>query len=99
MATQTADGSSRTDSRGVNQSVEAIKHDFADLGNAGINAAKEQFSGMGDMAREQYEAAKKTACEATQSARHVVSGNPLTAVAVAAGVGLLVGLLVARPRS
>lgn len=64
-----------------------------------VDQAKQKLAHASDVAHQKYDEAKQTAEEASEAMRGVISRNPLCSVAVAAGVGVLVGLLLTRNRN
>lgn len=82
--------------------VDAARSGVAELRQGAqhaVETAKDKFEGAKDMARERYEGAKDSAADAADSLRHVIARNPLASIGVAAGVGILIGLVMFRPRS
>lgn len=86
--------------------VDAIKTDVANLAHGAVDAARSGAAELRhgaqhavDVAKDKYGSAKDAACEATDSLKHTIARNPLASIGIAAGVGLLIGLVVFRPRS
>ena len=65
-----------------------------------VEAGKETYQGAKDMVREGYEETRKAAGTATNSLRGAVAENPIAAVGIAVGAGVLLGsFLMCRLRS
>lgn len=90
--------------------VKNLAHGAADAARSGVaelrqgahsavETAKGALDGAKEMAREKFEGARESASDATESLRGVISRNPVASIGVAAGVGLLIGLVLCRPRS
>lgn len=108
---QTVDGSEfKHDVRNLGQGVDALKADIGQLGRAGLDAA---HSGAAELrqnaqhavevarekAHENYEKAKESVTHAAHSMKDVITHNPIASIGIAAGVGLLLGLIVSRSRN
>jgi ElaB/YqjD/DUF883 family membrane-anchored ribosome-binding protein len=74
-----------TDIRKLTKDIVTIKEDVKNLTAEAVEVAKQKLVD-----------AKKLAAEKIDASREVVSRNPLTSVAVAAGVGVLVGFIIGR---
>ena len=75
-----------------------VRHGFdrraAADGTVGVrDAATEKYSQLRDQATEYYEEGRQRATEWEQSLEQYIHEKPLQAVAIAAGVGILLGLL------
>ena len=64
-----------------------------------IDSAKTRLSDAAGVARTEYDEAKHKAGEAANSLKCVITSNPMTSIAVAIGAGILLGLVVSRPRA
>jgi ElaB/YqjD/DUF883 family membrane-anchored ribosome-binding protein len=83
-------------------SLDAARASAADLGKAAAHAAeaaREGVHGAKAFAHDTYEQAKHAATETADSLKHVIARNPMASVGIAAGLGILIGLVVFRPRS
>lgn len=89
--------------------IAGVAHAVADTARSGsvelrqhaseaVDQAKQRLAQASDVAHHKFDEAKQTAEETTEAMRGVISRNPLCSVAVAAGVGVLVGLLLTRNR-
>ncbi|HKH48216.1 MAG TPA: hypothetical protein VKM72_26455 [Thermoanaerobaculia bacterium] len=65
----------------------------------GTEKARERYGEVAESARERYTQAREKSGELTRDLAYYVRDNPGRSVAIAAGVGFLVGLLVRRGRS
>ncbi len=90
----------------LGEGVGALKTDVNNLAHGAVDAAKSGAAEIRrgannavEMAKDKFEGAKETAADATESFRGVVERNPIASVSIAAGVGLLLGLVFLRPRS
>jgi len=88
----------------VTDSVREVGSHLRDVGTHVRDAAKEQYENVRDAAKEQYEnvrdraagyvdAGKHKAREVEEGVETYVQENPVHALLIAAGVGLLIGLL------
>ncbi len=81
---------------------EALFHSATGSGDQALAAARDQFRQQLAAAKARYSeleaATVKQARRAATATDEYVHGNPWTAIAVAGGVGLLVGLLVSNRR-
>lgn len=64
----------------------------------GTERARERYGEVADSARERYTQVREKSGELSRDISHYVRDNPGRSVAIAAGVGFLVGLLVRRGR-
>lgn len=105
--TKELDGSGfKSDVHRLGQGVDALKTDVANLAHGAVDAARSGASELRqgaqhavDIAKDKYAGAKDAACEATDSLKQTIARNPLASIGIAAGVGMLIGLVVFRPRS
>ncbi len=104
---QTADGTGfRQDVHHLGQGVDTLKADMknvahvaADVARSGVAELRHGAQHAVDVAKEKFEGAKESAADAAQSLKGVISRNPVASIGIAAGVGLIIGLIVFRPRS
>ena len=93
----------------LKQDIAGIAHATADTARSGsaelrqhaseaVGQAKQTLAHAGEVAHQKYDEAKQTAAEASEAMRGVISRNPMCSVAVAAGIGILVGLALSRSR-
>lgn len=83
----------------IKTDVANLAHDAADAARSGVAELKQGAHHAIDAAKDKYQDAKEYAADATDSLKHTISRNPLTSIGIAAGVGMLIGLIVFRPRS
>lgn len=93
----------KQDLRDLGDGVGIIKDDVKNLAGSAMNAArhgvtelKQTAHDVAGTAKEKLTYAKDAAAEATQSMKECVSRNPLTSLAIATAVGLVIGVLVYR---
>lgn len=72
--------------------VAMLGRDVADTAKAGMSAAKEQVNKGLEYSKEKGE-------QSVKAAHDFVVDRPLTSIAIAAGVGLVVGMLMCRGRN
>jgi len=96
----------REDLQGMGQTMSELKDDFSNLAHGAADAARSGAAELHLGARHAVEAAKgkareaaDAAGEATDSLRGVIARNPLASIGIAAGAGVLLGLLVLRSKS
>lgn len=109
MAQQTVptDGSSfNKDIHRLGQGMETLRTDVASLAHGAVDAVKSGATEVRhgahdamDAAKHKLEEARHSAGEAADSLKGLVSRNPMASLGIAAGVGLVLGLIVFRPRS
>jgi len=75
------------------------RSDFRQDAELAVQSAKDALGNVRDMAGDVYASAKKGATDAAGTFNDTVVRNPWTSVGIAAGAGLLLGLLLARVRS
>lgn len=64
-----------------------------------VDTAKAKLGDAADMARDEYEVVKHKAADAAKSLTETVAAHPIASIGIAAGVGIVVGLLLSRPRA
>ncbi len=64
-----------------------------------IDAAKARVGQGADFVKEEYDAAKGHAAATAKSVSEYVSAHPLSSIALAAGVGVIAGILFGRSRA
>jgi ElaB/YqjD/DUF883 family membrane-anchored ribosome-binding protein len=73
-----------------------IKGQFGELAGIAKNAAGEKIATLKDGASSLYKSGVEKACAAKDGAADFVSENPIKSVLVAAGIGLVAGMLLTR---
>jgi ElaB/YqjD/DUF883 family membrane-anchored ribosome-binding protein len=91
MARTTEHASSSATERVREKAAEAAQN-IRDIGGDVQNAAREQFDNFRSSAGDYYEQGRDRAMEWEESIESYVQEKPLKALAIAAGVGLLIGL-------
>ncbi len=90
--------------------VKSLAHNAADAARSGVaelkqgahhalDAAKEKLHNAGEAAHEKFDEARHAAEHAAQSLKGLIAKHPVASIGIAAGVGMLVGLALFRPRS
>lgn len=64
-----------------------------------VDAAKEQLHNTKEVATEKALEAKHAAEDGYESLKHSIRHNPMASVGIAAGVGILIGMVLCRSRS
>jgi ElaB/YqjD/DUF883 family membrane-anchored ribosome-binding protein len=77
----------------LNEAAQKVSENLRDLGGQVREAAKEKYEHMSDQARSYYEQGREAAHEWEQGLEAYVQEKPIQAVLMAAGIGLLIGLL------
>lgn len=105
--TSPSDGTGfKQDLRGLGQDVATIgadvKHlaqDAVGTARSGANELRHSADHAVDAATAKLEEARKLAVDTAHSLKDILARHPVASISVIAGVGLLVGLLISRPRS
>lgn len=77
----------------MGQQARDIGNQARDMGNQAREAAREQYDRLRHTAEDYYEQGRQRAMEWEQGLENYVQEQPIKALAIAAGVGLLVGIL------
>lgn len=105
--TQALDGTGfKQDVDRLGQGVDTLKTDVKNLAHGAADAAR---SGVAELrqgaqhaveaAKDKFESARGSAADAAESLKSVIARNPVASIGIAAGVGLIIGLVMFRPRS
>ena len=78
---------------GIGEAATQVGQNLRDLGGQVRDVATERYSQLRDQASEYYESGRERAREWEQNLEQYVQEKPLQAVLMAAGVGVLLGLL------
>jgi ElaB/YqjD/DUF883 family membrane-anchored ribosome-binding protein len=82
--------------------VKHIAHGTADAARAGVAEIRQGAHHAVESARnavnETYQDARESAVRTAESVKAVVSRNPFTSIGIAAGVGILLGVVISRSR-
>ena len=79
--------------------VRHVAHGAADVVRSGATEIRQGAQHAVEVAKEKFDDAKDGAAHAADSVKHAIERNPMAAVGIAAGIGLVVGLILFRPRS
>ena len=94
----------------MGQGVGAIKADVSSLAHGAVDAARSGVSELRhgaqhaveaatDTAHDMYVGARKAAACSADSVKELIVRNPVASVGIAAGVGLVIGMVMRRARS
>ena len=89
----------RQDVRGLGQGLDTLKTDVGNLARGAVDAARSGTAELREGAQDAVAAAKDSAVEAADSLKSAIGRNPLASIGIAAGVGVLIGMIMCRPRS
>lgn len=93
----------KDDAKALGQSVaDAARTGVSELkqgAHHALDAAKDKLHTVGEAAHEKFDEAKHAAENAAQSLKHVIAKHPVASIGIAAGIGMLIGLALFRPRS
>ncbi len=96
-------GSGKREATAVAQNAESALRDVGSEFREGtaqaVDAAKEALSRTKESVKQRVAKAQEQATGAVNSFKDHVSDNPLVSIGIAAGVGVIIGVLIARPRS
>jgi ElaB/YqjD/DUF883 family membrane-anchored ribosome-binding protein len=79
--------------QGLGAQAEQVTQNLRDLGGQVREAAREKYSQLSDQAQDYYDQGKHKAQEWEQGIESYIQEKPLQAVLIAAGVGVVLGLL------
>ena len=86
--------------------METLKHDAgnlmhgaADAARSGVAELREGAHNAVDAAKGKLDDARKATAEAAHSMKEMIVRNPVTSIGIAAGVGILIGMVLCRSRS
>jgi len=77
----------------LNETAQQVGQNLRELGGQVRDAAKEKYDQLSDQARSYYDEGRRAAQEWEQGFESFIQEKPMQAVLIAAGVGLLLGLL------
>ena len=78
---------------GLADQAQQVGQNLRDLGSQVRDQAKEKYNQLSDQARDYYDQGRQKAQEWEQSLESYIQEKPLQSVLIAAGVGVLLGLL------
>lgn len=73
-----------------------IAHNAADIGRAGVDAVRAKVQGSSDVVRDAADRAVSKGNDLLSTVQQRIEENPVQAIAIAAGVGVVLGLLMRR---
>jgi ElaB/YqjD/DUF883 family membrane-anchored ribosome-binding protein len=76
-----------------------LAHGAADAARSGVAELREGAHHAVDAAKGKLEDARKATADAALSLKDVVARNPVTSIGLAAGLGILIGMVLCRSRS
>jgi ElaB/YqjD/DUF883 family membrane-anchored ribosome-binding protein len=79
--------------QGLGEQAQQVGQNLRDLGSQVRDQAQQKYSELSDQAREYYQQGREKAQEWEQGLESYIQEKPLQAVLIAAGVGVLLGLL------
>jgi ElaB/YqjD/DUF883 family membrane-anchored ribosome-binding protein len=77
----------------LKEAAQQVKQNIRDLGSQAREAATQQYDQLRDQATEYYEQGRERAREIEQSLEQYVQEKPIQSLLIAAGVGMLLGIL------
>ena len=86
-------GNTGAQGSGLADQAQQVGQNLRDLGGQVRDAAREKYGQISDQAHEYYEQGRQKAQEWEQGLESYIQEKPLQAVMIAAGVGVLLGLL------
>lgn len=93
----------KQDVRHLGEGVQTLKADVSNLAHGAADAARSGAAELRDgahhaieVAKENLVAAKDKAAEATETVKSAITRHPLTSIGIAAGVGVIIGMIVFR---
>lgn len=104
--TPTSDGTGfKHDIQGLGRGLDTLKSDIGELAHGAAEAARSGVSELRegahhavDAAKGKFEDARKAISDAAHSLKNMISRNPTTSIAVATGLGILIGMVMCRSR-
>jgi len=106
MATSPDGAAIKTDHAALSQSFDHLRgglrgvaQDAADVARAGASELRDGASHAVDVAKDKLDDAAELAAEASKSFKDVVARHPIASIGIAAGVGIVLGMLIFRPRN
>ena len=78
---------------GLGEAAQQVTQNLRDLGGQVRDAAKEKYEQYAGQARDYYQQGRDTAQQWEQSLEGYVQEKPIQALLIAAGVGMLLGIL------
>lgn len=86
-------GDAGTAGQGLGEQAQQVGQNLRDLGSQVRDQAQQKYNELSDQAREYYDQGRQKAHEMEEGLESYIQEKPLQAVLIAAGVGVLLGLL------
>lgn len=104
--TPTVDGTGfKHDMQGLGRGLDTLKNDVGSLAHGAADAARSGVAELRegahhavDAAKGKLEDARKATADAATSLKDVIVRNPVTSIGLAAGLGILIGMVMCRSR-
>ena len=80
----------------IKSKADTMAQNFGDMGHKAVDQAQKKFSELSGTAADYYESGKDKAAEMQDSMETYVRDQPMKAIMIALGAGLLIGFLVSR---
>jgi ElaB/YqjD/DUF883 family membrane-anchored ribosome-binding protein len=93
MAAQSAKAMTDRGMETLREKTSDIKSSLQDMGASAKHMAQEQFQGMRDTMAGYYEQGRDRAIELEHSLENRIREKPISSLAIAAGLGFLIGML------
>src|SRR5437762_2395643 len=77
----------------LKESAQQVKQDIREMGSQVRDVAKEQYENLREQASEYYDQGRQMVNEYQQTLENYVQEQPVKALLIAAGVGMLLGIL------
>ena len=77
----------------MRETAAQVQENLRNLGSQVRDAATEKYSELRDQAADYYEQGRRRATEMEESLEHYVQEKPIQSLLIAAGVGMLLGIL------
>ena len=77
----------------LRESAQQVRENLRDLGSQVRDSATQQYEQLRDQASEYYERGRERAMEMEQSLEQYVQEKPIQSLLIAAGIGMLLGIL------
>jgi ElaB/YqjD/DUF883 family membrane-anchored ribosome-binding protein len=79
--------------QGMKEQAQQVGQNLRDLGGQVRDAAREKYQQLSEQAQEYYQHGRQKAQEWEEGLESYIQEKPLQAVLIAAGIGVLIGLL------
>jgi ElaB/YqjD/DUF883 family membrane-anchored ribosome-binding protein len=89
----------KQDVHGLGEGVHALKVDVNNLGRGAVDAVRSGASELRRGVKHAVDGARDAVTNSAGSVRGVIARNPVASVGIAAGVGVVIGLILRRTRA